>query len=175
MLIPDEIHLQKSTFDRGAYLKRLNRFNFLSSECSSIGSILKCEYNNFRLICSSSKTIKENILFLSLKFGERLCHLLKSTHIWFESQIIEQQNDQATKFQSITECEDLSNPLVNVKLSRQLSQVHDITDQELLRDKETGFCSFIGNLYLRFYSRRIGSQKSRFLSCKFYIFVNPNH
>ena len=65
--------------------------------------------------------------------------MLKSTHVWFESQIIEQQNDQATKFQSITECDDLSNPLVNVKLSRQLSQAHDITDQELLRDKESGF------------------------------------
>ena len=135
VLIPDEQHLQNSSFDRSNYLKRLNRFNFLSSDCGSIGSILKSEYNNFRLICSSSKSA-ESTIFLSLKFGERLCHLLNATENWFESQIVEYQMDLSTKFCCVTETNDVANPMFNVKLARQISRHDDQTELEILRDKE---------------------------------------
>ena len=93
VLIPDKDHLKKSSFDRVKYLQRLNRFNFLSAECSSIGSILKCEYKNFRAICSSSKF--SNPAFLSFLFAERLLHLLGATGAWFESQITSHQNSSS--------------------------------------------------------------------------------
>ena len=134
VVTPSKSYLMSSNFDRSSYLQRLNKGSFMPSEACSIASVLKHEFNNLSLICSSSKMVRNNLL--SILFSGVLTNLLTSIVFWFEQHIVLSQNAHSDTFRVVTTGRDLSNPFTPpLSYTRQSSNLSDL-ERESFRDDQ---------------------------------------